>query len=393
VATLTGGDAPTGTITWNVFAAGTSCAKALGTVSVMVNGDGVYNSPDFTPSATGTYQWVATYSGDANNGSVATLCTDPNEQSTVQNAPAPGISLIKLEHDGSSASFTHGPITGNARDTIDYQMTVINTGNTPLVITFGDPHCDAGTLSVPSVVIGTFIASTDTLSSGGELQYTCQHVLAPTDAPQFTNTASVSGQPPSGPPVTATDSVVAFVNTPGVVPNVPTPGMHVVKLQRDGSSEAFTTDTITAKIGDTIQYEIQVTNTGTAPLTLALSDPVCDAGTVQGPTALSGTVNGNLLSPGGEAQYTCTHVLTVGDPSPLTNVATVTGQPPSGAPVSGTASVVANKAAVKTVKVVRCGLHKVKRTKKVHGKKVTVCVAKKKPIIARPPIRPAGFTG
>ncbi len=510
VATLTDGYNPTGTITWNVYAAG-SCTTSLHTVSEMINGDGTYTSPDWAPGP-GHYQWVAMYSGDANNTSVATLCNDPNEQSSVQPTPAPGISLVKLERDGSSGSFTHGPITGKVGDTIDYQMTVINTGNTSLVITFTDPHCDAGTLSVPTVLGGTFDRTTSTLSSGGELQYTCSHVLQTGDVPQFPNTATVTGQPPQGSPVSATDTVVALLNSPGmrvtklqrdgssgtfttapitamvgdtiqyeiqvtntgnttlalslsdphcdagtiggptalsgtlngnvlspggqaqytcshvlvagdvptftnvgtitgqppsgpplsgsgvVVTNVTTAGIHVVKLQRDGSTGSFTSTPITAKVGDTIQYEIQVTNTGTAPLTLSLSDPLCDAGTISGPSLISGTLNGSVLSAGGEAQYTCSHVLTAGDASPFTNTATVTGQPPSGPPVSGTSAVTANKQAVLPVTITKkkppkCPKGKVKRTKKVHGKTRIVCVAKKRPIISRAPIHSSGFTG
>jgi hypothetical protein len=398
VATLIGGDAPTGTITWNVYAAGTGCATSLDTVTVMVSGAGTYTSPTYNPSTAGTYQWVASYSGDTNNAPVASACNDQKEQSTVQVAPAPGISLIKLERDGSSGSFTHGPITGNVGDTINYQMTVINTGNTPLVITFSDPQCSS-TLSAPTVITGTFDPATNTLSSGGELRYTCSHVLTASDAPQFTNTASVSGQPPSGPPVTASDTVVANVTTPPPPPPPSTPGISVVKLQREATIGSFTTGTITATVGAPIEYEIRVTNTGNTPLTLSLSDPRCDAGTTSGPTVIVGTLTGDTLSAGGVAQYTCSHVLTNGDASPFTNTATVTGQPPSGSPVSGTASVTANKAAVLAVKVtpkkpVKCGPHKVKKTKKVHGKTVTVCVAKKKPVvISRKPIRTSGFTG
>jgi hypothetical protein len=390
VATLTGGDSPTGTITWNVYAANAGCTTSQYSATVMVTGDGIYNSPDFTPPAAGTYQWVATYSGDANNGSIATSCTDPKEQSTISSTPATGIALVKLERDGSSGSFMHGPITGNVTDTINYQMTVINTGNTNLVTTFSDPRCDTGTLSGPVVVSGVFDTATSTLHPDGELQYTCSHVLAAGDAPRFTNTASVSGQPPTGPPVSASDSVVVFVNTAGI---------NVVKLQRDGSSGAYTTGTITAKVGDTIEYEIQVTNTGTSTLALSLNDPLCDASTVSGPTALSGTLNGNVLSPSGEAQYTCNHILNASDASPFINTATVTGQPPTGPAVSGTSSVTANKQAIKAVKVVKvnkCTKGKVKKTKKVHGKTVTACVAKKKVkavAISRKPKKSSGFTG
>jgi hypothetical protein len=50
---------------------------------VAVNGAGSYDSPEVTPPDAGSYQWVATYSGDANNTSVANACNDANEQATV----------------------------------------------------------------------------------------------------------------------------------------------------------------------------------------------------------------------------------------------------------------------------------------------------------------------
>jgi hypothetical protein len=350
VAHLTGGSSPTGTIVWNVFASSdTTCHTPLNAqpsaLTVTVNGDRDYTSPNFTPAAAGSYQWVATYSGDANNSSlgVSTACGDPNEVSTVTNNAAPAISLHKVEQIGSSGSFTHGPVTGGVGDTVEYQMNVTNTGNTTLVIAFTDAQCDSGTLSGPSVVSGTYDAATKTLSSGGELQFTCSHVLVAGDQP-FTNTASVVGTPPSGPPVSATDSVKAFATQPGI---------KVVKLQRDGTSGQFTSSPITASVGDTIFYEIQVTNTGNTTLALSLNDPHCDAGTVQGPFAVSGTLNGDTLSAGGVAQYTCSHVAAANDVPQFTNTAIVTGTPPSGPPVHGTGIVVANltTASIQVVKL------------------------------------------
>jgi hypothetical protein len=193
------------------------------------------------------------------------------------------------------------------------------------------------------VLNGSYTANTKTLSSGGELLYTCSHVLAAGDQP-YTNTASVIGTPPAGPPVSATDSVKAFANTPGI---------KVVKLQRDGTSGAFTSNPITASVGDTIYYEIQVTNTGNVSLTLSLSDPHCDAGTIQGPVSISGSLSGDVLSPGGVAQYTCWHVVTANDLPQFTNTAVVTGTPPHGPPVHGTGIVVANitRSAIQVLKL------------------------------------------
>jgi uncharacterized repeat protein (TIGR01451 family) len=345
VAHLTGGHNPTGTISWNVYASSDSgCTSPLNSsaISVAVHGDGDYTSPNYTPAGVGSYEWVATYSGDGNNVSLATACADPNEVSTVTQNAAPAITLHKVERIGSG-SFTHGPVTGNVGETVDYQMRVTNTGNTTLVIAFTDDQCDSGTLSGPSVLSGSYDASTRTLSAGGELLYTCSHVLAAGDQP-YTNTASVIGTPPAGPPVSATDSVKAFANTPGI---------RVIKLQRDGTSGAFTSNPITASVGDTVYYEIQATNTGNVPLTLSLSDPHCDAGTIQGPFSVSGTLNGDVLSPGGVAQYTCWHVVTANDQPQFTNTAVVTGTPPSGPPVHGTGIVVANitKSAIQVLKL------------------------------------------
>jgi uncharacterized repeat protein (TIGR01451 family) len=88
-ATLAGGVNPTGTITFNLFAPGdTTCATSIATSSVTVSGNGVYTSTAATANAAGTYRWIASYSGDANNAAVATACSDPEQQATVSSFSA-----------------------------------------------------------------------------------------------------------------------------------------------------------------------------------------------------------------------------------------------------------------------------------------------------------------
>jgi hypothetical protein len=83
-ALLSGGSSPTGTITFNLYlASDTTCSTVLNSGTVPVNGNGSYDSPAVTPPDAGAYQWVATYSGDAGNASVAAACNDPAEQSSV----------------------------------------------------------------------------------------------------------------------------------------------------------------------------------------------------------------------------------------------------------------------------------------------------------------------
>lgn len=385
-ATLAGGANPTGKITWNVYAGSDSaCSSPLNAqpsaLTTAVTGNGTFSSPTYTPSAPGSYKWIATYSGDTANKSVSTSCNDPNEISQVTESASPGISLRKTERIGS-ATFTHGPVTGSVGNRVDYRMLVTNTGNTRLVISFTDRQCDSGTLSGPSVVAGSYEAATRTLSAGGQLLYTCSHVLAAGDQP-YTNTASVTGQPPSGPPVSAHDSVKAYANTPGI---------RVVKLEKvAGAGGGFTRGpvTVTERSGHyvihTIDYRIRVTNTGSVLLGLNLKDPRCDAGTVQGPVVVSGTLMGGLLSPGGQAQYTCSHRYVKGDPAPFYNVATVTGTPPFGPSVSGTSTVKANRKSVEAKHV--CRSLRTGRVIRYRGHR------KPRACLPRNPHHPRGFTG
>lgn len=68
-ASLIGGLHPTGSVTFNLFAASdVNQAHPLDTETIVVNGDGTYATPiGFLPTAAGTYYWVAGYSGDLFN--------------------------------------------------------------------------------------------------------------------------------------------------------------------------------------------------------------------------------------------------------------------------------------------------------------------------------------
>ncbi len=76
-----------GTITFHLFS-DAQCQNEINTglTPVTVNGDGDYNSGNFTPSAPGTYYWTASYSGDLHNKGFSTKCGDANESSTVVKA-------------------------------------------------------------------------------------------------------------------------------------------------------------------------------------------------------------------------------------------------------------------------------------------------------------------
>jgi hypothetical protein len=84
---LTGGSAPTGTISFRLYGPGdTGCSSAIFTSTVPVAGTSM-NSAHYTTAAAGTYRWTSTYNGDANNNPVGpTSCSDPNAPVIVQGA-------------------------------------------------------------------------------------------------------------------------------------------------------------------------------------------------------------------------------------------------------------------------------------------------------------------
>jgi hypothetical protein len=85
---------PTGSITFTLI--GPDGTTVVDTEMVLVSGNGLYFTPTgFTPSGpfgAGTYQWNATYSGDANNEAASDI-DDPAEQVTV-NQDTPTLSTI-----------------------------------------------------------------------------------------------------------------------------------------------------------------------------------------------------------------------------------------------------------------------------------------------------------
>jgi hypothetical protein len=88
VATLSGATSNAGgTITFHLFFNDNTCLAASEVVTglspVTVNGNGDYDSGNFTPTAVGTYYWTASYSGDGGNAPATTACNDANESSVV----------------------------------------------------------------------------------------------------------------------------------------------------------------------------------------------------------------------------------------------------------------------------------------------------------------------
>lgn len=82
-ATIAGGAAPGGSITFRLYDASCSGTPVFTSSPVAVSGNGSYDSPSFTPTAAGTYGWTASYSGDADNNPASSACDLDDEQVVV----------------------------------------------------------------------------------------------------------------------------------------------------------------------------------------------------------------------------------------------------------------------------------------------------------------------
>lgn len=107
-AKISGGFHPSGTVTFQLYGPGdTGCATPIGTRTDTLSGSGTAASGNLTIGAAGTYRWTATYSGDANNNSVTSPCSDESVTVTPQrltgraygltaNATLAGIELVNI---------------------------------------------------------------------------------------------------------------------------------------------------------------------------------------------------------------------------------------------------------------------------------------------------------
>ena len=204
----------------------------------------------------------------------------------------PAFTIEKLQEiAGSGGGFTSAKLTGAVGQTVDYEIVVKNTGDEPLTFSsFTDPHCDPGTIAGGP--------GSETVPPGASTIYTCSHVLASVGT--YTNVATVAGTPSGEGPITHSSPPVEVE-----VHQAPEPALTIRKLQEiAGTSTGFTTEALTGAIGQTIDYEIVVQNTGNVPLTLsAFTDPRCDSGTIAGGPGAA------ALEPGASTTYTCSHVL------------------------------------------------------------------------------------
>jgi hypothetical protein len=170
-ATLSGGFDPTGTITFGLFGPNDPTCDAAGQIPlapVAVSGDGAYPSASFTPTAAGTYQWVASYRGDPDNKAVAGVCGAANQSVVVTSAPVT-VTVAPATLPGGTVGAAYSQAITASGGMAPYAFAV-TSGALPTGLALSP----AGALSGTPTASGPFtfvITATDANGATGTLSY------------------------------------------------------------------------------------------------------------------------------------------------------------------------------------------------------------------------------
>ena len=162
-------------------------------------------------------------------------------------------------------------------------------------------------------------------------RYTCSYTLSAEHSDDevnpIVNTVTATGEDIHGNPVTDTDDHATRI----LHPDIDVDKLVRVAGQTEYSGQGDDVNGVAAHVGDTLEYQFVVTDgdSDTPIENVQMSDPRCDAGTLQGPVK-SGGDDDAFLEDGEVWTYTCSHVITADDPDPLPNTGTVTGEDKTG---------------------------------------------------------------
>jgi hypothetical protein len=245
---------------------------------------------------------------------------------------------------GSKQGFTKSPLQGAVGQTVDYEIVLTNTAHVPETFSeFSDPQCDPETLAGGP--------GTEALNPGAQTVYTCSH--GPLTPGTYTNEATVTASSMfAGPPLTLTSNkVIVEVPSPPPVsppsppsPPPPAPAFSIEKRQEiAGTKAGFTTAPLTGTVGETVDYQVTVTNTGNVALKFSsFVDAQCEQPTI------SGGPGEGAVAPGAATVYACSRMLP--SPGKFVNTASVIGTAPGASPLSETSNPVEVNVAAQVVK-------------------------------------------
>ncbi len=229
-AVLAGGvDTPTGTITFDAYANSTCTGTPTFTSSTTVSGNGTYTSSSFTTTLAGTYNFVADYSGDANNNPVTSVCGATGESVVVAKATpllvtsAPPSAAAGAAISDSAVLASQVPTTGAITFTLFGPNNATCTG-TPIftsivTVTAGNDDYTSGSFTTTAVGTYHFQATYSGDANNNAVVPFCpasnQSVVVTPAAPTIVTHASASV--PAGGTVSDTATLASGVAPSGTV--------------------------------------------------------------------------------------------------------------------------------------------------------------------------------
>ena len=292
-ATLSGGVDPTGTITFSAYGPDDATCSGLAafSTSVAVAGNGTYGPVSFPPSAVGTYRWIASYSGDANNEPASGACNDAGETDTV----------VPAEPDIVTSANESVVVGGEISDSATLSGGVDPTGT----ITFDlygpdDATCDGPVVFTESVTVsgnGTYGPVTFTPDDAGTYHWIASYSGDASNEPA----AGACGDTGENDTVTPRNPTISTLLTDGE-----TSGQNLTFPIGTTVTDSATLAGATDDAGGTVTYTVytdsscenEFADAGTADVTNGVvgdSDPVTfnAAGTYYWQAVYSGDANNN----------------------------------------------------------------------------------------------------
>jgi uncharacterized repeat protein (TIGR01451 family) len=224
-ATVSGGNNPTGTVTFTLYNNPNATGTPLVTYANVALVSGVATSPGYTTTATGTDYWVATYNGDSNNKSVTSVFSA--EPVTVSPATPSIITSQQPATATVGASVAdQATVSGGYNPTGTVTFTLYNNPNgtgTPLV-TYANVALVSGVATSPgytTTAAGTdyWVATYNGNSNNNSVTsaLTAEPVTVSPATPSITTTAGGTVVLGSGTPLTDTAMLSGGYNPTGMI--------------------------------------------------------------------------------------------------------------------------------------------------------------------------------